>query len=88
LAALEVAGKVQEDPLGCWQTNVADSGLLGRHADAKRLAAASRAAQFGVCVPKGLEPADGDDLILGPDPDGEGVGPMAPDSIGDVIVVL
>jgi hypothetical protein len=88
LAALEVAGKVQEDLLGCWQTTMADSGLLGRHADAKRLATASRAAQFGVCVPKGLEPADGDDLIPGPDRDGEGVGPMAPNSVGDVIGVL
>ncbi len=88
LAAPEAAGKAQEDPLGYWRTTVADSGQLGSHADAKQLAAASWAAQFGVCVPKRLEPADGDDLIPGPDPDGEGVGPMAPDSIGDVVGVL
>jgi hypothetical protein len=26
----------------------------------------------GICVCEGLEPADGDDLVLCPDPDGEG----------------
>jgi hypothetical protein len=36
----------------------------------------------GVCFRAGLEVADGDNLVLGPDPDGEGEGSTPQDSIG------
>jgi hypothetical protein len=48
-------------------------------------AAATRAARCGICGLASLEAADGDDLVPGPDWDGEGVGPATQDSVGAVV---
>jgi hypothetical protein len=54
----------------------------------RRPAAAARAARHDVCGRAGLEAADGDDLVLGPDSDGEGAGPAAQDGVGAVVEPL
>jgi hypothetical protein len=51
----------------------------------RRPAAAARAARRGVRGRASLEAADGDDLILGPDSDGEGVGSAAQEGVGAVV---
>jgi hypothetical protein len=43
---------------------------------------------FGVRVHVGLEPADRDDLVLGPNPDGDGAGPVVQDNVGAAVRVL
>jgi hypothetical protein len=52
-----------------------NSGRIFCHVVAGRSAAVSRTAGLGACA--GVEPADGDDLIQGPDSDGEGAGAAA-----------
>jgi hypothetical protein len=54
----------------------------------RRSAAATRAARRGVCGCAGFEVADGDDLVPGPDSDGEGAGPAALDSVWAVVEQL
>jgi hypothetical protein len=44
-----------------------------------------RAARRGVRSRTSLEMADGDDLVPGPDSDGEGAGPAAEDGVGAVV---
>jgi hypothetical protein len=44
--------------------------------------------RFVICIPAGLEPADRDDLIPGPDSDGEGVGPGVQNNVGVIIGTL
>ncbi len=51
----------------------------------RRSAAATRASRRGVRGHASLEAADGDDLVPGPDLDGEGAGSAAQDSIGAVV---
>jgi hypothetical protein len=41
--------------------------------------------QLGVCGRAGLEAADGDDLVPGPDSDGEGVGSVAHNGAGAIV---
>jgi hypothetical protein len=53
-----------------------------------RSAATTQAARHGVLGRAGLEAADGDDLVPGPDSDGEGAGPAAQDSVGAVVEQL
>jgi hypothetical protein len=50
-----------------------------------RSAAAMQAARRGVRGRASLEAADGDDLVPGPDSDGEGAGPAAQDGVGAVV---
>ncbi len=50
-----------------------------------RSAVATWAARCGVSGRAGLEAADGDDLIPGPDSDGEGAGSAAQDGVGAVV---
>ncbi len=45
----------------------------------------TRAARHGVCGRASLEVADGDDLVPGPDSDGEGAGPAVQDGVGAVV---
>ncbi len=52
---------------------------------ARRSAVASQTARCGVCFRQGLEVADGDDLVLRPDPDGEGAGSLLQDGVGAVV---
>ncbi len=52
---------------------------------ARRLAAATRTVRLCVCCRASLEAADGDDLISGPDSDGEGVRSPAENSKGVVV---
>jgi hypothetical protein len=49
---------------------------------------ASWTAWLGICVHAGLEPAHGDNLVSGPDSDGEGAGAAVQDSIGAVVGLL
>jgi hypothetical protein len=49
---------------------------------ARQSAVATRAARRGVCGRASLEAADGDDLVLGPDSDGEGAGSASQVSVG------
>ncbi len=51
----------------------------------QRSAAVTRAARHGVRGRASLEVADGDNLVPGPDSDGEGAGPAAQDGLGAVI---
>jgi hypothetical protein len=51
----------------------------------RRSATATQAARCGIRSRTSLEAADGDDLIPGPDSDGEGAGPAAQDSVGAVV---
>ncbi len=51
----------------------------------QRSAVVTRAARRGVRGRASLEAADGDDLVPGPDSDGEGAGSAAQDSVGAVI---
>ncbi len=51
----------------------------------RRSAAATQADRRGVRGRAGLEAADGDDLVPGPDSDGEGAGPTAQDGVGAVV---
>ncbi len=51
----------------------------------QRSAAVTRAARHGVRNCASLEVADGDNLVPGPDSDGEGAGPVAQDGLGAVI---
>ncbi len=51
----------------------------------RRPAAATRAARRGVRGCTSLEAADGDDLVPGPDSDGEGAEPASQDGIGAVV---
>jgi hypothetical protein len=48
-------------------------------------AASTRAARRGVHGRASLEAADGDDLVPGPDSDGEGAGSSAQDGVGAVV---
>jgi hypothetical protein len=48
-------------------------------------ATATRAARRGVCGRASLEAADGDNLVPGPDSDGEGAGSAAQDGVGAVV---
>ncbi len=48
-------------------------------------AAATRAARRGARNRASLETADGDDLVSGPDSDGEGAGSTAQDGVGAVV---
>ncbi len=50
-----------------------------------RPAAATRAARRDVRGRTSLEAADGNDLVPGPDSDGEGAGPAAEDGVGAVV---
>jgi hypothetical protein len=45
----------------------------------------TRAARHGVCSCASLEAADGDDLVPGPDSDGEGAGSAAQDGVEAVV---
>ncbi len=45
----------------------------------------TRAARLGVCGCAGLEAANGDDLVQGPDLDGEGVGATAQNGVGAIV---
>ncbi len=51
----------------------------------RRSAAATRAARRSVRGRTSLEAVDGDDLVPGPDSDGEGAGPAAEDGVGAVV---
>ncbi len=51
----------------------------------RRSAAATQAARCGVCGRASLEAADGDDLVPGPDSDGEGAGPAVQDGVRAVV---
>jgi hypothetical protein len=51
----------------------------------QRSAAGMRAARRGVCGPASLEAAEGDDLVLGPDSDGEVAGPVLQDGVGVIV---
>jgi hypothetical protein len=51
----------------------------------RQSATATRAASCGVRGRASLEAADGDDLVLGPDSDGEGAGSAAQDGVGAVV---
>ncbi len=51
----------------------------------RQSSAVTRAARLGVCSRAVLEAADGDDLVAGPDSDGEGAGSVAQNSIGAVV---
>jgi hypothetical protein len=51
----------------------------------RRSAAATRAARRGVRGRASLEAADGDDLVSGPDSEGEGAGSAAQDGVGAVV---
>jgi hypothetical protein len=42
-----------------------------------------RGVLFGICIRAGLEPANGEDLVPGPDLDGEGAEAAPQDGIGD-----
>jgi hypothetical protein len=48
----------------------------------------TRAARHGVRSRASLEAAEGDDLVPGPDSDGEGAGSAAQDSVGAVVEQL
>ncbi len=50
----------------------------------RRSATATRAARHGVRGCASLEAADGDDLVPGPDSDGEEAGPAVQDGVGAV----
>ncbi len=54
----------------------------------RRSAAATRAARRDVRGCASLEAADGDNLVLGPDSDGEGAGSTVKDGIGAVVELL
>jgi hypothetical protein len=60
-------------------------GWLGHHAGTRPSVAASRTALCGVRIRAELEPADEDDLIPGPDSDGEGAGAVAKSSVGAIV---
>jgi hypothetical protein len=51
----------------------------------RRSAAATRAARHGVRSRARLEAADGDDLVPGPNSDGEGAGFAAQDGVGAIV---
>jgi hypothetical protein len=51
----------------------------------RRSAAAMRAARLGVRSCASLEAADGDDLVPGPDSDGEGAGSAVQDGVGAIV---
>jgi hypothetical protein len=51
----------------------------------RRSATATRAARHGVRGRASLEAADGDNLVPGPDSDGQGAGSAAQDGIGAVV---
>ncbi len=51
----------------------------------QRSASVTRAARRGVCGRASLEVAGGDNLVPGPDSDGEGAGPAAQDGLRAVI---
>jgi hypothetical protein len=53
-----------------------------------RSAAATLAARRGIRGRASLEVADGDDLVPGPDSDGEGAGSAAQDGVGAVVARL
>jgi hypothetical protein len=65
-------------------TAAAGGGCLDHCASAWQSAMASQTAWFGIRVHAGLEPADGDDLVSGPDSDGEGAGAVVQDGKGAV----
>jgi hypothetical protein len=50
--------------------------------------AATRSARLSVCSHAGLEAADGDDLVPGPDSDGEGAGSAAQNGLGAIVELL
>jgi hypothetical protein len=50
-----------------------------------RSAAATQAASLGIRGRASLEAADGDNLVPGPDSDGEGAGSMVQDGVGAVV---
>jgi hypothetical protein len=50
--------------------------------------ATTRAARLGVCSHAGIEAADGDDLVPGPDSDGEGAGSAAQNGLGAIVEPL
>ncbi len=54
----------------------------------RQSATAMQAAMRGVRGRASLEAADGDDLVLGPDSDGEGSGSAAQDGVGAVVELL
>ncbi len=60
-------------------------GQLGHHAGTGLLAEVLWTAWFGIHVDAGLELADEDDLIPGPDWDGEGAGAAAQEGVGAII---
>ncbi len=64
------------------------SGRLGHHASARRSAVSSQIAWCGVRISAGLEPADGDDLVPGPDLDGEGAGTAEQSGVGAIVGLL
>ncbi len=61
---------------------------FGHHTSVRQSAAASQTARFGVHVRAGLKPAEGDDLVQGPDSDGEGACPATQDDIGAIVGAL
>ncbi len=61
-------------------------GKRGRCTWVRRSAAASWTARHGVLGCAYLEAAQGDDLLLRPNPEGEGMGSLAEDVLGAVIV--
>jgi hypothetical protein len=75
---VEIRGSENETYLGAsgppWQ-------VVAAFATMPALVSRPQTVWFGLRVPAGLEPADGDDLVPGPDSDGEGVGAESHDSL-------
>jgi hypothetical protein len=55
---------------------------------AQRLAAMAQTAWLGIRGRTGLQAADGNDLVSGPDPQGEGAGAAADDGKGAIVQQL
>ncbi len=71
-----------------WVRADCHSSRLGCLAGTGRLAAASQTAKFSVRVRAGLEPADGEDLVPGPNSDGEGAGVAWHDGVWAIVGLL